>query len=234
MNDNSHDGLDRRLDAWAAAREPAPHELEQRIAQTLASSLAPVRPLASPTRLAVVFLAIFAVCAAALTAAIGTTGIRLTSAAQLTAISAILGIAAVLFSLALANQMIPASLRVLPFSALLALASAAVIAAIALLFPWTTPRLFLEEGWPCSAMETAIALPAALLFFLLARRGALFPGSTTGATIASLAVLLALAVLQFQCMFQQAPHLLVWHLGVAAILIAAGALLGKWSQHRAS
>lgn len=230
MNPNAD--LDRQLDAWAAAH-PVPLEFGQGIARTLASSLTPVRPIYSPARLAAIFFAIAAAGAAALTPIVGATGIHLMSATQLTAVSAILIAAALLFSLALAHQMIPASLRVLPFSTLLALTSAAVMIATILLFPWTTPRLFIQEGWPCSALEAVIALPASVLFWLLARRGALFPGFATGASIASLSVLPALAVDQFQCMFLQAPHLLVWHLGAAAILISAGALLGEWSKHRA-
>lgn len=229
MNGNPDDSLNRPLDAWAVAAASAKISfgLERRVTQELASSLTPVRPIPSSARLTGIFFLILAACAAALTPIIGTTGLRLMSVSQIAAISAILAAAALLFSVALTKQMIPGSRRVLSISSLLALTALGIAAAIALLFPWTAPRAFVREGWPCSAMETAIAVPGALLFWLLARRGALFPGGSTGATIAGLAAILALVVLQFQCMFQQAPHLLVWHAGVAAILIALGAVLGQ-------
>jgi len=69
------------------------------------------------------------------------------------------------------------------------------------------------------------------MFWLMARRGALFASAGLGAALTGLAVLLALIVDQAQCMFPQAPHLLVWHGGMAAALIAGGALVG-WAKER--
>lgn len=48
------------------------------------------------------------------------------------------------------------------------------------------------------------------IFWLFARRGALFPSAGLGADLAALAGLLALAVQQAQCMSPHAPHLWVW------------------------
>ena len=70
------------------------------------------------------------------------------------------------------------------------------------------------------------AAPAAVLFWLIVRRGAPFRGPGLGAAVAGLSVFLALTVVQSQCMFQQAPHILVWHAGIAALLIICGALAG--------
>jgi hypothetical protein len=72
-----------------------------------------------------------------------------------------------------------------------------------------------------------IAVPATVVFWLMARRGALFASAGLGATLTALAVFLALLVDQAQCMFPQAPHLLVWHGGMAAVLITAGGLIGN-------
>jgi hypothetical protein len=101
-----------------------------------------------------------------------------------------------------------------------------VIGAIALLFRWRTFRAFVADGWPCAVMELMITVPATLVFWLLARRGALFASAALGAAVTGLAVFLALTPLQFQCMFQQAPHLLVWHGGTVAILVGMGAAIG--------
>ena len=81
-------------------------------------------------------------------------------------------------------------------------------------------------------MELMIAVPATVIFWLLARRGALFASAGLGAVLTGLAVFLALTPLQFQCMFQQAPHLLVWHAGTAVVLIGLGALIGWVRSNR--
>jgi hypothetical protein len=110
--------------------------------------------------------------------------------------------------------------------------TASIIGGLALLFPWRASRAFVAEGWPCAATEVMIAMPAAVVIWLLARRGALFVDAALGAALSGLAVVFALTVLQFQCMFQQAPHLLVWHGVTAAILIGLGALIGLLQRYR--
>ncbi len=134
----------------------------------------------------------------------------------------------VLFSFSLARQMVPGSRQAMPFSGVLGLSGVLLTAGIALLFPWRTSGAFVSEGWPCAALELMIAVPATVIFWLLARRGALFASAGLGAALTGLAVFLALTPLQFQCMFQQAPHLLVWHAGPAVLLIGLGALVGQW------
>lgn len=77
-----------------------------------------------------------------------------------------------------------------------------------------------------------IAVPAAIIFWLFARRGALFMDTALGAALSGLAVVFALTVLQFQCMFQQAPRLLVWQGVTATALVGLGAVIGWLQRHR--
>lgn len=235
MQDEPYDAdLERQLETWAASRsdEEASPEIQRKVQGTLASSLTPVKPLPSQSRLVLAFLAVFAACAGGLIAVMDKAGFHLITGAQMAWITAILAGGALLFSLTLAWRMVPGSRQGFPISLVLALTGFGVIGGIALLFPWRTPRAFVSEGWPCAAIELMTAIPAAIVFWLLARRGALFGGAGLGAALGGLAVVLALTVLQFQCMFQQAPHLLVWHGGVAAVLIGLGALIGVWRRHR--
>jgi len=146
-------------------------------------------------------------------------------------IAAILVTGGILFSFALAWRMVPGSRWGLSFSLMLALSGLVPIAGIALLFPWRTSSAFVTAGWPCAALELAIATPSAVVYWLIARRGALFVSPGLGATLTGLAVFLALIPVQFQCMFQQAPHLLLWHGGTAGLLIALGALIGELARH---
>ena len=235
MQDNPLDAeLERKLETWADSQSDAELRLEiqRKVRGLLMSSLTPVRPLPSQSRLVLAFLAVFAVCAAGLIAVMDKAGFHLMTGAQMGWMTAILACGGILFSLALAWRMVPGSRQSFPLWLVLALAGIGVIGGIALFFPWQASHVFVSEGWPCAAMELMIAVPATVIFWLLARRGALFASAGLGAVLTGLAVFLALTPLQFQCMFQQAPHLLVWHAGTAAVLIGLGALIGELMRHR--
>jgi hypothetical protein len=224
--------LERQLETWGASqsdRELSP-EIRRKVQGILTSSLTPVKPLPSQRTLFFEFLAVFTACAAGLIAIVDKTGFHLMTTAQLASMAAILAGGGILFSLIIAWQMVPGSRRRFPLSPALALSGFGVFGGIMLLFPWRTSGAFVPEGWPCAAMELMIAVPAAVVFWLLARRGALFASAGLGAALTGSAAFLALAPLQTQCMFQQAPHLLVWHAGTAVILIGVGALAGDCSR----
>lgn len=235
MQDNPQDNsLEPSLEKWASA--PSDTELRpeiRRVVQAkLTSSLTPVRPLPSQDRLILVFLAVFTVCAVGLIAIVNKAGFHLMTRTQMVMMAAILAAGGILFAITLAWRMVPGSRWGLPFSVVLTLSGLVPIAGIALLFPWRTSSTFVSEGWPCAALELIIAVPSAGAFWLLARRGTLFPSPGLGATLTGLAVFLALIPVQFQCMFQLAPHLLIWHGGTALLLIGLGALIGELGRHR--
>jgi hypothetical protein len=235
MQNNPRDGdLERQLETWGASQadtELSP-EIRRKVQGILTSSLTPVKPLPSQSRLLFGFLSVFVVCAVGLIAIMDKAGFHLMTGAQMAWMAAILAGGGILFSLMIAWQMVPGSRQSFPLSLVLALSGFGVFGGIALLFPWRTSHAFVSEGWPCAVMELMIAVPAAVVFCLLAGRGALFGGAGVGAALGGLAVVLALAVLQFRCMFQQAPHLMVWHAGTAAILIGLSALIGELRRHR--
>ena len=229
MKDNPRDDdLEHQLETWGASQSDAELSPEKRrkIQGILTSSLTPVKPLPSQSRLVLVFLAVFAASAAGLIAIMDKAGFHLMTEAQMIWMGAILVCGAILFSLALAWRMVPASRQRFPLSFVLALSGVGVIGGIAILFPWRTSSSFVSEGRPCAVMELMIAIPAAVVFWLLARRGALVASAGLGAALTGFAAFLALTPLQTQCMFQQAPHLLVWHGATAAILVGLGALIG--------
>jgi hypothetical protein len=235
MQDNPSDAdLERKLETWAASQSDAElrPETQRKVLGQLTSSLTPVKPLPSQSWLVLGFLAVFTTCAAGLIAVMDKAGFHLMTGSQMGWMAAILAGGGILFSLTLAWQMVPGSSRSLPLSLVLALSGIGVIGGIALFFPWQASHAFVSEGWPCAAMELMIAVPATVIFWLLAQRGALFASAGLGAVLTGLAVFLALTPLQFQCMLQQAPHLLVWHAGTAAFLIGLGALIGELRRHR--
>lgn len=235
MQDNPRDiDLEGRLETWAASHTGGNLSLDarKRVKDRLASSLNPVSPLPSQGRLALGFFAIFDMCSLALIAMLDKAGFHLMTGIQMASMAVILIGSGILFSLAVAGRMVPGSRPGLPISLLYALCGLGAIGGILLLFPWKSSGAFVAEGWPCAAMEVMVSIPSALIFWLLARRGALFADAGLGATLSGLAVVLALVVLQFRCMFQEAPHLLVWHVATAAILIGFGTLIASWKRHR--
>lgn len=230
MQDDTRDlDLERRLEAWAAGHSGTwiSPELARKILQDLKPSLTPVKPIPSRGSLFLVLLAVFVAVSAGLVALMNKTGLHMMTPLQRGAISAILAGGGILFAIRLSGQMIPGSKAVIPLWALLSLCGVAVFGGLAALFPWQTSGSFFSEGWPCAAMELALLIPAAAIFWLFARRGALFASAGFGATLTAAAAFLVLMPLQAQCMFQQAPHLLVWHGGTALLMIALGALVGN-------
>jgi hypothetical protein len=220
--------FERRLESWLqskAGTEVSPGT-QKRIVGMLSSSLAPVKPLPSHGRLILTFLGIFAACVVAIVPMTGWMGIHLMTGGQIAWMIAILAGGATLFSFTLASRMVPGGTTWFPLASVLGLSGVALIGGMALLFPWHVIGRFASEGWPCAVIELVVAVPAAGLFWLVVRRGAPFREPGLGAAVSGLSVFLALTVVQTQCMFPQAPHLLVWHGGVAAVLIGFGALAG--------
>jgi hypothetical protein len=235
MQDNPRDAdLERKLETWAASQSDTQlrPEIQRKLRSLLLSSLTPVKPLPTQSRLVLALLAVFAACSAGLIAVIDSSGFHLMTGAQMGFMAAILTGGSILFSLALAWRMVPGSRQRFPLWLVLALSGLGVIGGMALFFPWQVSHTFVSEGWPCAAMELMIAVPGTVIFWLLARRGAIFASAGLGAIVTGLAALLALTPLQFQCMFQQAPHLLVWHAGTAALLVGLGALIAELQRHR--
>ena len=235
MQDNPRDAdLERKLETWAASQSDVElhPETQRKVLGVLTSSLTPVKPLPSQSRLVMGFLAIFAASAAGLIAVMDKTGFHLMTAAQMGWMAAILVGGGMLFSLypRLANgSWQPLGPPV--FACFDAMGYGGDRGNRASLSVAGIPR-FCFRGMACAAMELMIAVPATVVFWLLARRGALFASAGLGAVLTGLGVFLALAPLQSQCMFQQAPHLLIWHAGTAAMLIAFGALIGELRRHR--
>lgn len=225
--------LERWLQEWAEAGAIGLREdVLREVSGELKESLKPVKPLPSNGALAAQFLLVFAGCAAGLMAMLDKAGFHTMTARQMAGMAALFASGAVLCAIYLVSRMIPGSRVVAPFAAALAALLAGSAGAMAALFPWRMPHAFASEGWPCAVLELAIAIPAVGVFWLMARRGALFASAGLGATVTGIAVFLALMVDQAQCMFPQAPHLLVWHGGMAALLIGAGASIGRAMERR--
>ena len=230
MPDNSRNPeLERRIEAWAASRQGnLQPELERRLHDALAASLAPVRPLPSQAMLTLTYLDLSSLFLAQLRSPSSKmAGIHLMTSAANLSMTAIFTGTGLLFSRELARTMIPGSRRSWPTALTFALPAIAAFGGLTVLFPWRQSDAFVSEGCHCALLEATIAGPVAAVFWQFARRGVLFFSPALGAVLAGLTVALALVPVQVQCMFLQTPHLLVWHAGTALLLIGLGSVIGR-------
>ncbi len=186
----------------------------------------PVRPL-PPTWMLTAGLAL--ICALVAVTAAGRLGFY--GVAQLTpwdrlVIFAAIGILVWSAGQEFVSQLIPASRQRLPAGAFLALSTAVLLAAFALVFRDYHTERFISAGVACLLTGLLLAIPTGLLSWALLRRGFAVNPVTAGLVGGVLAGLGGLAVLELHCANFQALHVLVWHTAVVPVSAAGGALVG--------
>ena len=132
------------------------------------------------------------------------------------------------------HAMIPGSLRRISPGALLGFVSAALLAVFAFLFRDHQTDHFFSIGIVCLLTGFFHAIPAALLGWLLIRRGFAVNSVSAGLMAGVLGGLAGVGVLELHCPNFQAAHVLVWHTAVVPLSGAAGALVGWTLRFRAS
>jgi hypothetical protein len=210
-----------------AGKVPGPSKGQLRLIETrIIGNLKPVRPLApswvSLLACTLIFLCVIAVGALRL----GTNGWGALNMAQRAAVFATLAAGAVVLALSMVRQMAPGSKHSLAPAALPVAALAVLMLAIVSGFHWHEESAFVPDGLKCLRNGLKYSIPAAFLFWLLIRRGALLFPKSIGAAAGGLAGLTALSVLEVNCPNMNACHILVWHCSVVLIGSLAGALIG--------
>jgi hypothetical protein len=204
---------------------PSPEILHQ-IERTLAVGLRPIRPLAPARYFFAIFVAIFILIVAAGVYRLGAFAISVKSPLQSIATLGALAASAGLLAYSLAHQMAPGSRQRIPPRLL----PAAVISLLALvmagLFRFQHEGDFWGSGWACLRAGTPLGLLAALPFWLLLRQGAILSPRVTGVAAGLLAGLVGTSVLEIHCPILDAPHILIWHLGIALLGAVAGLAAG--------
>ncbi len=215
----------RRVRALGASGAVAPPARD--FADAILSDLEPVRPVASASARFAALVCVVAVVAAAGVALLGTAGWHALGALQRTAVFTALAAAAALTALSLSRQVVPGS-RVNVCPPLLAAAGPALMAAIfaALFRPQPEPA-FVRTGLFCLRTGLECAAAAALLFWLVLRRGVVLRPAAAGAVAGALAGLAGLTVLEIFCPNLNQHHVIVWHLGAAVTSTLAGVAIGS-------
>jgi hypothetical protein len=128
---------------------------------------------------------------------------------------------------AFVSQLIPGSRQRFTASACLAISIAVLLGVFAFVFRNYHTERFVPAGVACLLTGLLIALPAAVLSWVLLRRGFAVNPVAAGLAGGALAGLSGVTMLEFHCANFQALHVLVWHTAVVPVSAAAGALLGR-------
>jgi hypothetical protein len=137
-----------------------------------------------------------------------------------------LGASAALLAYSMVQQMFPGSRRRIPPAFLPLGIFVCLMLVLAALFEIGHSGRFIRDGMPCFEAGIPYAVPAAILFWLILRRGAVLSPRTTGVICGALAGLIGVSVLEIHCSNFDLRHILVWHLGVGVSGAVAGLLVG--------
>ena len=227
MNDSEIDYL---LESARSSHEPDPQALN-RIAASVQASLKPVRPLPPNWVLTAVLFLIAATVVIAGAAHAGFSGIEQMAHWQRMLVFPALAFLISITAAEFVSAMVPGNRRRISSGPLLAVTVAVLAAAFALSFRDYQTTNFVSSGIICLLRGTLCALPAALLSWLLLRRGFAVKPVSAGLAVGALAGLAGLGFLEMNCTNFQAAHVLVWHIAVVPVCAIAGAL-AAWLLHR--
>lgn len=218
------------LDESRETSGPSESQLK-RIRAGIVDNLQPVRPLA-PSRFFLFACAIIFLCVVAVGAMpFGINGWEALNTAQRIAIFVTLIGSAVLLASSLVRQMVPGSKYAFAPSALPIGILSVLMLIIAISFRSQEESAFVANGLACIRNGLTYSIPAAFLFWLILRRGAILFPKLIGAAAGGLAGLVGLTVLELNCPNLNVFHILFWHWGVVLISSLAGAFLGAAVEH---
>jgi hypothetical protein len=217
--------------ASATARDPAP-ELLDRIAQSIRPAMRPVQPLWPPWLLSAALVLVCAAVSFVGAARVGLLGFAKMDSFERALILLTLTTLLALFARALVAEMIPATPRRISAATLLLLACIALAAIFALLFRDYSVEQFVPIGVSCLLTGMKHAIPAALLAWLIVRRGFAVNPVAAGLAAGALGGVAGVGMLELHCPNFETAHLLVWHTAVIPLSAALGALVGQLTRRR--
>ena len=220
------DKVDKVLRMASGAAPQLPPALLKRIADSISSSLRPVRPLPPTWMLSGGLTLICVAVAVAAAAGAGFYGIENLSLWERALIFSTLGILVWVAGKEFVSQLVPGSRPYFSVGAFLTISTAALLGVFALVFRDYHIDHFIPAGITCLLTGLLVAIPAAFLSWLLLRRGFALNSVAAGLVGGALAGLCGVTMLELHCANFQALHVLVWHTAVVPVSAAAGALVG--------
>ena len=203
----------------------------ERIHVKLVENLKPVRPLPPSWVFLSIFVVIFLCVVTVGALRLGTNGWSALTIQQRIAVFASLAAGAVLLATSLVRQMVPGSRHTLPPVALTGGILLFLMLVIVATFRSLAELEFVANGLGCIKNGLVFSVPAALLFWVVLRRGAILFPKLIGAAAGGLAGLIGLSILEVNCPNLNIFHILVWHWGVVLVSSLAGALVGAAAEY---
>ena len=220
---------DRDVDKALERAGQTPHEVDPAllaaIADSIKSSMRPVRALPPTWMLCGAVILISAAIAIASAALAGFHGFEKLDLLQSALIFSALGIFIWAAAQEFINQMIPGSRHHLTPGPLMLTTTVALLGVFAVLFRDYRTTHFLSAGIACLLTGLLFAVPTGLASWWVLRRG--FAVNSIGAGLAggTLGGLAGVTMLELHCDNFQAFHVILWHTAVVPLSGAAGVLL---------
>lgn len=218
--------IDDVLKKSARVRQPLALETLKSVADSIKPSLRPVRPLPPTWAITGGLILVCAAISLAGAARAGFFGFARMDLLERLVVFPVLVLLVWVAASEFVHTMIPGSLRRISPGALLVFASAALLAVFAFLFRDYQTDHFFSIGIACLITGFLHAIPAALLGWLVLRRGFAVNPLSAGLVAGVLGGLAGVGMLELHCPNFQAAHVLVWHTAVVPLSGAAGALVG--------
>jgi len=223
VNDKEIDGI--LKNAKAVTGDPDP-EVLRRIADSIVPSLRPVRPLPPAWRMTGALIAVCAAVSLAGALRVGLVGFDKMDLAQRVAVFSGLAILVWAAARAMVAEMIPGSRRTVAPVVLLAMSCVALAGLFALMFHDSSIENFVSIGLNCLLTGLLHAVPAALLSWLVLRRGFAMNAVAAGLLAGMLGGLAGVGMLELHCPNFETAHLVVWHTAVVLLSAVLGAVTG--------
>ena len=218
------DEIDDILKHAAGASPDIDPAVLERVTESLASSLHPVRPMAASWVLVSALVLVCGCVAIAGAVLLGPYGIGKMSALEITLILPVVGSLIWLAAVASVREMIPGSSHPFAQWVVPAGSSLALVAVFALAFDHYGTERFVPQGLKCLSAGLLFALPAALAGWLVLSRGFAVNQIAAGLAQGVLAGLAGIGMLELHCANFEGPHQMLWHVAVLPLCGAAGVL----------
>jgi hypothetical protein len=219
MNRVGHDELDELFRVERGVRDNVPLE---GIRSNIAGDLKPVRQIPSAAVFATSFLVFAVAIAVASSLALPSYGWELMMPAARASVFLTIAASAAMLAFSLSLQMTPGSRSYWPPALMVMGLSALTLVALAAVFQVKAEPRFLKSGLICARAGMPFAVPAAILFVVLLKRGAVLSFRRAGMLAGMLAGLVSMAVLEIHCPNFDLLHVVTWHFGI----VLGGALAG--------
>ena len=193
-----------------------------RLQKMIVGDLQPVRPLLPCWVFLLAFALIFVGLSYLGVLYLGPYGWFVLMPGQKVAVFATLAASAALLAFSLVKQMVPGQ-KWLPRQGLLPVGLFVLLClVVASVFQVRTDPRFVQSGEACLKAGMPYAIPAAFVFWLILRRGAILSPRVAGAITGMLAGLVSTTVLEVHCPNLNVWHILVWHVGIALLGLVTG------------